>query len=130
MNNVFVATGTGPGATAIYNQPTAGWSNNQTSTGNVSFFTAPDGTNPDFTLASGSALVGKGGSGSGVPSNDIGFDPKCVTKKTPTPPGTMAKGSWWQYSVDLAYIQSIGGVAGCFHSKNRSGTPDIGEALP
>jgi MYXO-CTERM domain-containing protein len=126
LNNVFVATGTGPGAAAIYNQPTAGWSNNQTSTGSVSFFTAPDGTNPDFTLASASALVGKGGSGSGVPGNDIGFDPKCITKKTPTPPGTMAKGSWWQYSVDLAYIQSIGGVAGCFHSKNRSGTPDIG----
>jgi MYXO-CTERM domain-containing protein len=126
LNNVFVATGTGPGATAIYNQPTAGWSNNQTSTGSVSFFTSPDGTNPDFTLASGSALVGKGGTGSGVPGNDIGFDPKCITKKTPTPPGSMAKGSWWQYSVDLAYIQSIGGVAGCFHAKTRSGTPDIG----
>jgi MYXO-CTERM domain-containing protein len=126
LNNVFVATGTGPGATAIYNQPTAGWSNNQTSTGSVSFFTSPDGTNPDFTLASGSALVGKGGTGSGVPANDIGFDPKCITKKTPTPPGTMAKGSWWQYSVDLAYVQSIGGVAGCFHAKARSGTPDIG----
>ena len=92
----------------------------------MSFFTSPDGTNPDFTLASGSALVGKGGSGSGVPSNDIGFDPKCITKKTPTPPGMMAKGSWWQYSVDLTYIKSIGGVAGCFHAKNRSGTPDIG----
>ena len=126
LNNVFVATGTGPGATAIYNQPTSGWANNQTATGTVTYFTSPDGTNPDFTLASGSALIGKGGSGSGVPGNDIGFDPKCIAKKTPTPPGTMAKGSWWQYSIDLAYIQSIGGVAGCFHSKNRSGTPDIG----
>ena len=126
MNNVFVATGTGPGATAIYNQPTSGWANNQTATGTVTYFTSPDGTNPDFTLASGSALIGKGGSGSGVPSNDIGFDPKCIAKKTPTPPGMMAKGSWWQYSVDLAYIKSIGGVAGCFHAKTRSGTPDIG----
>jgi MYXO-CTERM domain-containing protein len=126
MNNVFVATGTGPGATAIYNQPTSGWANNQTATGSVSYFTSPDGTNPDFTLASGSALIGKGGTGSGVPSNDIGFDPKCITKQTPTPPGTMAKGSWWQYSVDLTYIKSIGGVAGCFHAKTRSGTPDIG----
>jgi hypothetical protein len=26
----------------------------------------------------------------------------------------------------MCYFQSIGGVAGCFHSKNRSGTPDIG----
>ncbi len=126
LNNVFVATGTGPGATAIYNQPTSGWANNQTATGSVSYFTSPDGTNPDFTLASGSALIGKGGSGSGVPGNDIGFDPKCIAKQTPTPPGTMAKGSWWQYSVDLAYIKSIGGVAGCFHAKTRSGTPDIG----
>ena len=126
LNNVFVATGTGPGATAIYNQPSSGWSNNQTATGSVSYFTSPDGTNPDFTLASGSALIGKGGTGSGVPSTDIGFDPKCITKQTPTPPGMMAKGSWWQYSVDLSYIKSIGGVAACFHSKNRSGTPDIG----
>ena len=126
LNNVFVATGTGPGATAIYNQPTSGWANNQTATGTVTYFTSADGTNPDFTLASSSALIGKGGSGSGVPSNDIGFDPKCITKQTPTPPGMMAKGSWWQYSVDLTYIKSIGGVAGCFHAKNRSGTPDIG----
>ena len=68
LNNVFVATGTGPGATAIYNQPTSGWANNQTATGSVSYFTSPDGTNPDFTLASSSALVGKGGTGSGVPA--------------------------------------------------------------
>ena len=85
LNNVFVATGTGPGATAIYNQPTSGWANNQTATGTVSYFTSPDGTNPDFTLASGSALIGKGGSGSGVPSNDIGFDPKCIAKTDPDP---------------------------------------------
>jgi parallel beta-helix repeat protein len=126
MNNVFVATGTGPGAMTIFNQPTSGWSNNQVTTGSVSFFTAPDGTNPDFTPASGSALVGKGGSGSGVPANDVGFDPKCIVKRTPTPIGMMTSGSWWQYSVDLDYIKSIGGVASCFHAKNRSGTPDIG----
>lgn len=126
MNNVFVATGTGPGAVAIFNQPTSGWSDNQVTTGSVSFFTAPDGTNPGFTLASGSALVGKGGTGSGVPTNDIGFDPECIIKGTPTPIGMMATGSFWEYSVDLTYIQSIGGVANCFHAKTRSGTPDIG----
>jgi MYXO-CTERM domain-containing protein len=126
MNNVFVATGTGPGMTAIYNQPTSGWANNQTSTGTVSYFTSADGTNPTFTLASGSTLVGKGGTGSSVPTNDIGFDPKCITKQTPVMVGMMAKGSWWQYSVDINYIKSIGGVAQCFHAKNRSGTPDIG----
>ena len=68
LNNVFVATGTGPGATAIYNQPTSGWANNQTATGSVSYFTAPDGTNPDFTLASSSALIGKGGAAAASPA--------------------------------------------------------------
>ena len=126
MNDVLVATGTGPGAAAVYNQPTAGWSNNQVSTGSVSFFTAPDGTNPDFTLSSGSSLAGKGATGGSVPTNDIGLDPKCIVKRAPAAIGMMMTENWWQYSVDLNYIKSIGGVARCFHSKNRSGTPDIG----
>lgn len=127
MNNVFIATGTGPGANPVYGQPTSGWSNNVTGTGNVNHFTSPDGTNPDFTLASAStALIAKGGTGSNVPTSDIGFDPKCITKRAPTMVGSIAKGSWWQYSVDIDYIKSIGGVAKCFNPKNRSGTPDIG----
>jgi MYXO-CTERM domain-containing protein len=125
MNNVLVATGTGPGAMAVYNQPTSGWSNNQVATGTVSYFSSPDAT-ADFTLAASSTLVGKGAAGTGVPTNDIGFDPKCITKQPPTMVGSMAKGDWWQYSVDVAYIQKIGGVAKCFNPKNRSGTPDIG----
>ncbi len=124
LNNVFVATGTGPGAAAIYNQPTSGWTSNTVTTGSVSYFTDPDGTNPDFTLKSGSTLIGKGSSG--APTNDAGFDPKCITKKAPTMVGSIAKGSWWQYSVDLDYIKNLGGVAKCFHPKTRSGTPDIG----
>jgi MYXO-CTERM domain-containing protein len=126
LNNVFVATGTGPGQVAVFNQPTSGWSNNTVATGSVSYFTSPEGTNPDFTLASGSALAGKGSSGSGVPSSDIGFDPKCITKATPTMVGSMARASWWQYSIDIEYIKKIGGVAKCFNPKTRSGTPDIG----
>ena len=126
MNNVFVATGTGPGAAAVYNQPASGWSNNQLATGNVSFFTAPDGTNPDFTLSAGSGLAGKGAAGGSVPTGDIGLDPKCIVKRTPIAIGMMMTENWWQYSVDINYIKSIGGVAHCFHSKSRSGTPDIG----
>ncbi len=127
MNNVLVATGVGPGAMAVQNQPTTGWANNSvTNSGSVSFFTDAEGTNPNFTLASGSMLTGKGGTGSSVPTTDIGFDPKCITKKAPTPIGMMVNGSWWQYSVDLDYIKSLGGVAKCFNPKMRSGTPDIG----
>jgi MYXO-CTERM domain-containing protein len=125
MNNVVVATGTGPGAMAVYNQPTSGWSNNQVATGTVSYFTSADAT-ADFTLAASSTLAGKGAAGAGVPTNDIGFDPKCITNHPPTMVGSIAKGSWWQYSVDVAYIQKIGGVAKCFNPKSRSGTPDIG----
>ncbi|HTQ06281.1 MAG TPA: MYXO-CTERM sorting domain-containing protein [Polyangiaceae bacterium] len=127
MNDVFVATGVGPGMMAIYNQPTTGWANNSvTNSGSVSFFTDAEGTNPNFTLASGSMLAAKGGTGSSVPTTDVGFDPKCITKKAPTPIGMMGSGSWWQYSVDLDYIKSLGGVAKCFNPKMRSGTPDIG----
>ena len=126
MNNVLVATGTGPGAKVIgssgYAQPTSGWSNNITATGTVSnYFTSSDGTNPDFTP--GSSLAGKGGSGG--PSTDIGFDPKCITKGSVSVLGTYTKGSWWQYSVDLDYIKSIGGVQKCFNPKSRSGN-DVG----
>src|SRR5262249_49656344 len=103
------------------------WANNQVvNSGSVSFFTGADGNNPDFTLASGSMLAGKGGTGSDVPTTDVGFDPKCLTKKAPTPIGMMASASFWQYSIDYDYIKSIGGVAKCFHAKTRSGTPDIG----
>jgi len=127
MNNVFVATGQGPGMMAVQNQPTTGWSNNSvTNSGSVSFFTDAEGNNPNFTLASGSMLAGKGGTSADVPMNDVGFDPKCIVKKAPKLIGMIASGSWWQYSVDLDYIKSLGGVAKCFNPKTRSGTPDIG----
>jgi MYXO-CTERM domain-containing protein len=126
MNNTFINTGSGPGMSAVYGQPTSGWSNNVTGTTNPGF-TAAEGTNPDFTLGSSATnLIGKGGTGSSVPMNDIGFDPKCIVKKTPTPIGMMDKGSWWAYSIDYDYIKSIGGVAKCFNPATRSGTPDIG----
>ncbi|MEI9937609.1 MAG: MYXO-CTERM sorting domain-containing protein [Pseudomonadota bacterium] len=127
MNNVFWATGTGPGAATVQNKPTSGWTNNIEGKGAVMHFTAPDGMNPDFTLAAtATTLIGMGGTNAAVPTNDVGFDPKCIVKKTPTMVGMMAKGSWWQYSIDYDYIKSIGGVAKCFNPGTRSGTPDIG----
>ncbi len=128
MNNVIVGTGTAPaGSTPIQNQPTSGWSNNVVKTGAVTYFTDPDGTNPNFAPVSGAAdLVGKGATGAGVPANDIGFDPKCLVKRAPVMVGMVATESWWQYDIDIEYLKSIGGVSKCFNGGARSGTPDIG----
>lgn len=122
-NNVLVNTGTGPGMDAVINQPSSGWSNNVVKTGNVNIFTAPE---TNYTLTSSATdLIGKG-TGSGAPANDIGFDPKCLKAGAPTLVGNIAKGSWWQVSVDIDYIKSLGGVQKCFNPKARSGTPDVG----
>jgi parallel beta-helix repeat protein len=132
MNNVIVGTGQAPaGSQPVVNQPTSGWSNNVVTTGMPTFFTAPTGTNPSFVPAAGDTqLTAKGGTGSGVPTTDIGLDPKCIVKRTPIMVGQVARVSTWQYDVDIDYIKSIGGVAKCFSPKTRSGTPDIGAYRP
>jgi hypothetical protein len=61
-----------------------------------------------------------------VPTTDIGFDPKCIVKRTPVMVGEVARVSTWQFDVDIDYIKSIGGVAKCFNPMMRSGTPDVG----
>ncbi len=125
MNNVIVGTGLAPaGQQAVVNQPTTGWTNNVVTTGSVSFFTDPTGSNPNFT-PTGGELIGAG-NGSGAPASDIGFDPRCIVKRTPVMVGAVARESWWQYDVDIEYIQSIGGVAACFNAATRSGATDIG----
>lgn len=127
-NNIIVGTGTAPaGSQAIQNQPTSGWMNNLVSTGSTTLFTAPDGTNPDFTLASGATTaIGKGATGTGTPTTDIGFDPKCLVKRTPKMYGMVPTLSRWQFDIDVDYVISKGGVAKCFNAGTRSGTPDIG----
>ena len=127
-NNVIVGTGTAPaGSTPIQNQPTSGWTTNVVSTGATTVFTAPDGPNPDFTLAAGATtLIGKGTAGNGAPTTDLGFDPKCLVKRTPKMFGMVAPLSRWQYDIDIDYITAKGGVAKCFNGGARSGTPDIG----
>jgi parallel beta-helix repeat protein len=131
-NNAIVGTGQAPaGSQPVQNMPTTGWSNNVVTTGSPTFFTAPTGANPSFVPASGDTmLTGKGASGSGVPTADIGLDPKCIVKRTPIMVGQVARVSTWQYDVDIDYIKSIGGVAKCFNPKARSGTPDIGAYRP
>lgn len=128
MNNVVVGTGQAPaGSTPIQNQPSSGWSNNVVTTGAVTFFTDADGTNPNFVpVAGATSLVGKGAAGAGVPTTDIGFDPKCLVKRKPVLVGAVAVESWWQYDIDIDYIKSIGGVAKCFNGGARTGMPDIG----
>ncbi|MFO7179084.1 MAG: right-handed parallel beta-helix repeat-containing protein [Pseudomonadota bacterium] len=128
MNNVIVGTGQAPaGSTPVINQPQSGWMNNVVTTGQVSFFTDPTGNPPNFVPASGAMqLIGAGSTGNGAPMNDIGFDPKCIVKRTPMMVGQVARESWWQYDIDIEYIQSIGGVAKCFNPSPRSGSNDIG----
>ncbi|HET7540018.1 MAG TPA: right-handed parallel beta-helix repeat-containing protein [Polyangiaceae bacterium] len=127
-NNVIVGTGTAPaGSQAIQNKPSNFPASNLVSVGSTTLFTAPDGMNPDFTLAaSASTAIGKGTTGTGVPTTDIGFDPKCLVKRTPKMYGMVAGLSRWQYDIDIDYVTMKGGVAKCFNAATRSGTPDIG----
>jgi MYXO-CTERM domain-containing protein len=127
-NNVIVGTGQSPAGTPpIQNQPASGWTNNVVVTNPGSLFTAPTGTNPNFMLGSGATdLIGKGSGGDGVPTHDVGFDPKCIVKRQPQMVGQVARLSGWEFDVDIDYIKSIGGVAKCFNPGARSGTPDIG----
>jgi parallel beta-helix repeat protein len=127
MNNVLVNTGQGPGAAAVIGQPATGWSNNVVMTGSVALFTGPDGDPPDFTLAAGATeLIGKGAAGAKVPTDAIGFDPKCLAKGAPQLVGQIGTYPWWQNSVNFEYIKSIGGVAACFRTQTRAVTPDVG----
>ena len=123
-NNLVVATGQGGDAQAIFGSGGATLGNNLTNnTNTVDFWADANGTNPDFHLKpTATNAIGKGTT-TEAPSEDIGFDPKCIAKKAPTGTGVQ---SWWLYSIDFDYIKSIGGIAQCFHPEARTGTPDIG----
>jgi MYXO-CTERM domain-containing protein len=125
QNNAIVGTGVAPaGATPIQNQPTSGWANNVVTTNGTGLFTDASGTNPNY-VPTGADLLGKGGTGANVPTKDIGFDPKCLVKRAPQLVGQIAKGSWWEFDIDIDYVKSIGGVKGCFNPGTRA-TNDIG----
>jgi hypothetical protein len=124
-NNLAVATGKGGDTQAIFGGNGATMANNVTNnTGNIAMWLDAAGSNPDFHLqASATTCIGKGTS-TEAPTEDIGFDPRCITQKPPTGTGVQ---SWWQYSIDYDYIKAIGGVAQCFHPKARNASAvDIG----
>jgi parallel beta-helix repeat protein len=114
LNNIGVATGStqDPSSAWVFNGGSLSIaSNNKTS----ATFVGADGTNPDFHLASGSPLIDAGSSQS-APSTDVGFDPKCIKKGKPT---DIAVPSWANYSIDYAYIKTLGGVAKCWQPGKR-----------
>ncbi len=102
--------------------------------GAAPFFADPAGVNPNFNLvsASGGNIVGTGSTANSAPTDDIGFDPKCITNAT-APQGPSSAPTvlgFWTYSIDYAYIASVGGVAGCFHPETRANPPSIGAYEP
>lgn len=62
------------------------------------------------------------GAATDAPAFDIGFDFRCIR------PAAGQAVQWWQHAPDYAYIESVGGVAGCFSPLPRpqQGAPDIG----
>jgi MYXO-CTERM domain-containing protein len=140
LNNIGVASGStqDPSAAWIFNGGSLSLaSNNKTS----ATFVGADGTNPDFHLASGSPL-NDAGSSSNAPSTDLGFDPRCIKKGKDA---TIAVPSWSNYSIDYAYIKSLGGVAKCWqpgkrpagsgidigaYESNATATPGTGGSAP
>ncbi len=123
QGSIAVASGSDTDPEALRFPPESGLSNNLTlDSGATPFLTDPAGTNPDFRLAAAAAaeVENLGAAGADV---DIGFDPKCIVKQAPNAPYQQ---TWWIYSIDYAYIQSIGGVAQCFHPKPRTGGADLG----
>jgi hypothetical protein len=126
VNNLLVALGSGAGLKATNYTPTTGWSNNVTATGAVALFAGVDAQNPDFSIAPAEGSLTGTGTAEGAPTSDLGFDPKCLVKQAPTMIGMMAKGSWWEHSIDYAYIKSIGGVAKCFNPRPRTAPHDVG----
>jgi hypothetical protein len=126
LNNLAAASGWNGTQTAFVNAgsiPIAPYNVGVDGSGATPFFLEPDGINPDFRIAPGSGAVIGTGSAAEAPATDIGFDPKCITRASPTGAGVQG---WWIFSIDYAYIRSIGGVARCFHPKARSGPPDLG----
>ncbi len=124
-NSIAAASGSDTDPEALRFPPESGLSNNLTvDSGATPFFSDPEGQHPDFRPpSSAAAQVENQGTTNGAPDVDIGFDPKCIVKGNPNAPYQQ---TWWIYSIDYDYIRSIGGVANCFHPKQRSGGPDLG----
>lgn len=125
VSSLLAASGSPTDPTALRLPPSSGLSNNLlVNSGPTPFFTDPAGPSPDFRPPEAAAAqVENLGLADGAPDVDIGFDPRCIVQANPNVPYQQP---WWEYSIDYEYIRSIGGVAGCFHPKARTGGPDIG----
>ena len=124
-NSLVAASGTEADPEAFLFPPESGLLNNVTvDSGPTPFYSDPAGTHPDFRPPqTAAAMVENQGSQQWAPEVDIGFDPRCIVKRTPEVPWQK---SWWEYSIDYDYIRSIGGVAQCFRPKHRTGGADVG----
>lgn len=125
INSLAAASGSVTDPAVFMHPPTTGLSNNvAVNSGPTPFFTDPAGVNPDLRPpASAAGQIENQGTAEGAPELDIGFDPKCIKQGKPDVPYAQ---SWWEYSIDYDYIRSIGGVAKCFHPKQRTGGIDVG----
>ncbi len=128
INNVIVVTTTGKNA--IGNGTGVTQTNNVTNAPTSAFVSVPGAANIDFNLTSSATTLIDKGTTSNAPTNDIGFDPKCIKQGTLSgsslPSWLTTPPSWWTYVIDYAYIQQIGGVASCFNPRTRTAVPDIG----
>jgi MYXO-CTERM domain-containing protein len=122
QNNLAAASGYNNSQTAFGGQvPTQTTNYAVNANAAAPFFVDPAGANPNFHLtSSATANIVDKGTASGAPTQDIGFDAKCI--KSGSPGGA----SWWSYTIDYTYIAGIGGVAKCFNPATRSSSPDIG----
>jgi MYXO-CTERM domain-containing protein len=124
FNSLLAASGTESDPQAFQHPPAGGFPDNVVvDQGDVPFFTDPEGLHPDFRPPAEAAASVENTARDVGPALDIGFDPQCIVRQVPDVPYQQA---WWTYSIDYDYIRSIGGVAECFHPKERTGGPDMG----
>lgn len=124
FSSLLAASGTLADPQVFLHPPAEGVDDNITvNEGAATFFADPEGVNPDFRPPPEAAGHVEDLAVGAAPAVDIGFDPKCIVRRSPEVPYRQ---SWWHYSVDYDYIRSIGGVAQCFHPKARTGGADMG----
>lgn len=92
--------------------------NNVTVNGTGTFVASSGAVDLHLTTGATSA-IDQGTSNSETPADDVGFDFKCIKAGT-------GLAHWWQYVIDYDYVESVGGVAGCFAPGIRTGTLDVG----
>jgi parallel beta-helix repeat protein len=120
VNNLAVTTaGSVLGATSGASPPPTGTNTYKTNTQGSTIFQDPD--NADFRIKDSAANgIVDSGQTNGAAPDDIGFDPGCIKKE-------QGQFNFWKHAPNYEYIESVGGVEGCFKdAKQRSGTPDMG----